>query len=49
MAAWLVPGVGPAVCDRAMLPPPGPGTSAGPPPANLEAMEAAYDGGGDMA
>lgn len=46
--AWPGTGLGPVVRGRARLPGPGPGPSAGVPPANLEAMVAAYEGGGDM-
>lgn len=41
-------GVGPVGWGRAKPPGPGPGPSPGVLPASLEAMVAAYDGGGDM-
>lgn len=46
--AWPGTGVGPVVRGRVKLPGPGPGPSPGVLPANLEAMVAAYEGGGDM-
>lgn len=46
--AWPGTGLGPVVRGRARLPGPESGPSAGVPPANLEAMVAAYEGGGDM-
>lgn len=46
--AWPGASPGPVVRGRARLPGPGLGPSAGAPPASLEAMVAAYEGGGDM-
>lgn len=47
-AAWPGTAVGPEVRGRAKLSGPRPGTSPGVLHASLEAMVAAYEGGGDM-
>lgn len=46
--AWPGASAGPVVRGNARLPGPGLGPSVGVPPASLEAMVAAYEGGGDM-
>lgn len=46
--AGPVTGEGPEVRGKAKPPGPGPGPSPGVLPASLEAIVAAYDGGGDM-